>query len=76
MSTSLPTLGDRVTLACSCDAEVVVRLIIFLPRHCVVRVVKRGSNCHALEHVEGRRMVVRWTNSGGHRIFSDVFRGS
>jgi len=35
-------VGDRVTLTCSCAAEVVVPTIIRLPRHQVVRIVTHG----------------------------------
>ena len=70
MTRTLPAFGDRVTLTCSCEAEIVVPLIIFLPRHCVVRVVRRGSSCFALDHTEARRLVVGWSHYKGRRVFA------
>jgi hypothetical protein len=72
MRGGLPAFGDRVTLTCSCEAEIVVPLIMFLPRHCVVRIVGRSSNCRAPEHTMGRRLVVRWSHDRGRRVFGDV----
>ena len=71
MRGALPAFGDRVTLTCSCEAEIVVPLIIFLPRHCVVRIVGRSSTCRALEHAIGRRLVVRWSHDKGRRVFAE-----
>ena len=34
--------GDKLTLARSCEAEVIVPLIIMLPRHHVVRILAAG----------------------------------
>jgi hypothetical protein len=53
-----PKAGDRLTLACSCQAEVIVPIIMMLPRHHVVRIVTRGEKCHGLRHTRGRRVVV------------------
>jgi hypothetical protein len=65
-------VGDRVTLACSCVAEVVVPTILRLPRHHVVRIVTHGKTCRGLGHVRGRRAVVRWRPSGRRRSYIDV----
>jgi hypothetical protein len=68
-----PTIGDRVTLACSCQAEVVVRLVLFLPRHAVVRIISRGQNCRRHDHVRGRRVLVRWREDGSTTLmFADA----
>jgi len=63
-------VGDRVTLTCSCAAEVVVPTIIRLPRHQVVRIVTHGKKCRGLGHANGRRAVVRWRTSGARRIYT------
>lgn len=63
-------VGDRVTLMCSCAAEVVVPTIIRLPRHHVVRILTRGMSCRGLGHARGRRAVVRWQPSGARRIYT------
>ncbi len=68
-----PAFGDRITLACSCDAEVAVPLIISLPRRSVVRIIARSPSCEIPEHTRGRRVVVRWTRDGDDRVFEDVF---
>ena len=64
--------GEQLTLACSCEAEVIVPLIIMLPRHHVVRILARGEQCHALHHLRGDRVVVRWERKDGGRIFTDI----
>jgi hypothetical protein len=63
--------GQRLTLECSCEAEVVVPLILMMPRHLVVRIAARGEKCN-LDHVRGRRAVVRWQAKGAHRTFKDI----
>jgi hypothetical protein len=65
-------MGDRVTLACSCEGVVVVPIIIMLPRHCVVRIVARREKCR-IGHILRRRVVVRWTRQGTRRLFVDIF---
>jgi hypothetical protein len=67
----LPKLGDKVTLACSCRAEVVVPLIVLMPRHSVVKILGRGPECQ-VGHVPSRRAVVRWTQRSGQRVFVAV----
>ena len=37
--------GDKVTLTCSCEGEIVVPLVIHAPRHHVVRLTRRGDRC-------------------------------
>jgi hypothetical protein len=59
-----PRLGDRITLACSCDAEIVVPLIIRLPGLAVVRIVSRGAACNH-GHDARQRVVVRSLQSVG-----------
>ena len=61
--------GDRLTLECSCEAEVIVPVIIMLPRNHVVRIVARGTKCRGLRHARGRRVVVRSERNGGLRTF-------
>jgi hypothetical protein len=65
-------LGDRLTLTCSCEVEVIVPTIIMLPRHHVVRILARGKSCLGLHHARGRRAVVRWSPEGAHRAFTDI----
>jgi hypothetical protein len=65
-------IGQRLTLDCSCEADVVVPLILRMPRHSVVRICARGEKCN-LDHVRGRRVVVRWQLKGrSHRAFKDI----
>ena len=64
--------GDKVTLACSCEAEVLVPLIIMLPRHHVVRILAAGQQCRVLHPRRGDRVVVRWEWKDGGRIFGDI----
>jgi hypothetical protein len=64
--------GDKLTLACSCEAEVIVPLIIMLPRHHVVRILTAGQQCRVLHHRRGDRVVVRWDSKDGDRIFGDI----
>jgi hypothetical protein len=66
-----PLPGDRVTLACSCKAQIVVPLIIMLPRRGIVRIVARGAKCR-MGHIRRRRVVVRWTRHGTRRVFTDI----
>jgi hypothetical protein len=56
-----PRTGQRLTLACSCEAVVAVPMILMMPKHFVVRVVARGKKCD-LGHARGRRVVVRGQN--------------
>ena len=72
-SSSLIAAGETLTLACSCEAEVMVPLIIMLPRHHVVRILSAGQQCHALHHRRGDRVVVRWESKDGGRIFGDIY---
>jgi hypothetical protein len=71
-----PAFGDRVTLACSCQAEVVMPLIIFLPRHSVVRVVANDSRCQGLAHAIGSGLVVRWSDDVVVRVCKDAHAAS
>lgn len=64
--------GEKVTMACSCQAEVLVPLIIMLPRHHVVRILAEGQQCRVLQHRRGDRVVVRWEWKDGDRIFRDI----
>jgi hypothetical protein len=64
--------SERLTLACTCETEVLVPMIIMLPRHHVVRILKRGATCHGLDHVPGHRAVVRWELKEGRRIVKDI----
>jgi hypothetical protein len=64
-------LGDRVTLDCSCKGEIVVPIIIMLPRRGIVRIVARGEKCR-MGHIRRRRVVVRWTRHGTRRVLTDV----
>jgi hypothetical protein len=66
-----PQMEDRVTLACSCEGDVVVPIIIMVPRHCVVRIVARGEKCR-IGHILRSRVVVRWTRRGTRRLFVDI----
>jgi len=66
------TAGARLTLECICETEVVVPVIIMLPRHRVVRILKRGGTCHGLDHVPGHRAVVRRELNEGRRIAEDI----
>ena len=43
-SSSIIAAGETLTLACSCEAEVMVPLIIMLPRHHVVRILSADNN--------------------------------
>jgi hypothetical protein len=65
-------LGDRVILACSCEAEVVVPTVIHAPRHHVVRIRAHGKNCRSLGHRRGQRVVVRSRTSQGRRTIADI----
>lgn len=65
-------VGDRLTLTCSCEAEVVVPTIIMLPRHYIIRIVARGANCHGFHHARGHRAVIRWKPEGAFRVFTDI----
>ena len=60
-----------MTLACSCKAQIVVPLIIMLPRRGIVRIVARGAKCR-MGHIRRRRVVVRWTRHGTRRVFTDI----
>ena len=60
-----------MTLACSCSAEIVVPLILMLPRHSVVKILARGNRCD-VGHVSRRRAVVRWMQQGSQRVFVNV----
>jgi hypothetical protein len=66
-----PRVGDRLSLGCSCDAEIVLALIATLPAHSVVRVLKRSEKCR-LGHLVGQRVVVRWVRRETGRAFVDV----
>ena len=68
----MSAVGEKVTLACSCEAPVIVSLIIMLPRHRVVHILAAGQQCHALNHRRGDRVVVRWAWKEGGRIFVDI----
>ena len=65
-------VGWRLTLACSCEAEVVVPLIMIVRRHCVVRILAPRDRCQKLHHAPGDSAVVRWQWEGGRRVFADV----
>jgi hypothetical protein len=73
-NSGLTAAGEKLTLACSCEAEVVVPLILMLPRHHVVRILAVGEQCHALHHRRGDRVIVRWEQKGGGRIFTDIHK--
>jgi hypothetical protein len=64
--------GETLTLSCSCEAEVVVPLIIMLPRHHVVRILAPGEWCRTLHHLRGDRIVVRSEDESGGRVFADI----
>jgi len=64
-------LGDRVILACSCDAEVVTPVVIHAPRHHVVRITRHGTRC-SLDHWRGDRVVVRSRTPQGRRLIADI----
>jgi len=68
----LSKVGDRLTLTCSCVAEVVVPIILMLPRHHVVRILARGEHCRRLHHTRGCRVVVHWRHRGNRRMYTDV----
>jgi hypothetical protein len=68
-----PVVGDRVTLACSCQAEVAVQMVVFLPRHAVVRILSGDPSCRKVSHARGRRVLVRWREDGSRRLtFADT----
>jgi hypothetical protein len=71
MKRGAPSRGDHVALACSCEAEVLVSRIVMLPRHSFARITKKGSRCHGLGHMAGRRTLIRWSGTGRRR-FNDV----
>ncbi|MEP6936337.1 MAG: hypothetical protein ABI988_20740, partial [Nitrospirota bacterium] len=58
-------------LVCSCDCEVVVPLVIMLPRHAVVRVAAPGKSCRH-SHRVSQRVMTRWEYSDSGRVFADV----
>ena len=69
---TLVRAGERLTLACSCRAEIVVPVIAMLPRHHVARILLRGARCQGLDHSQGQRAVVRGVCKRGRDVFTDV----
>jgi len=66
-----PRLGDRVMLACSCEIEIVLPVIILVPLHSAAQILSRGDTCR-VGHTPGRRVMVRSTRRGSRRVFVDV----
>ena len=63
--------GDRLTLACSCEVDIVVPLIVMMPRRSVATIRARGAACPRTDHVAGYRVVIRWTDDAGARVYDD-----
>ena len=63
--------GDRLTLACSCEVEVIVPTIIMMPRRVVASIRTRGATCPRSDHAAGRRVVIGWTDDNGVRVYDD-----
>jgi hypothetical protein len=65
--------GSRLTLACSCDATVVVSLMLVgVHRHYTVQITARGDRCRILHHRRGARTVVRTERHGSRVVWRDV----
>jgi hypothetical protein len=71
---ALPRLGDRIRLACSCDGEVVVPLVIAMPRHAVARIVAVAQWCRHSHHLR-QRVVMRWAHGENGPVFADIDSG-
>jgi hypothetical protein len=65
--------GQRVKLECSCEAEVVLALVLVgVHRQYTVRIVTKGESCSVPRHRRRARLVVKQARAHGRIVLRDA----